>query len=468
MQKINKSNRFLVLCGTVIFLLLLAIAKISPHLSSKTFEKDLIPVFVSLLIASSVVYFLSVRNLRQNRACSLVLIILFGFGFRILFLFSTPILEDDFYRYFWDGAVLSSGINPYEHSPEKVAEDKGSEKFKELKRLHNDTLEKVNHPHIKTIYPPVAEFFFALSYKMLPVSLTMWRIILILFDLVTVALLLANLKKLGVPLQNSLIYLWNPLLVKEIFNSVHMDILAFPFVLGAILLFLYGRKRIWTLALSLAVGIKLWPVLLFGIFLKPLKEKRETALQSLVFIVMLLIIFLPTIAFKLDSTSGIVAYGKSWQNNSPFFTMILSGWGFILDLFGIHSGYAHTYSRVSVIVVLLFLKFYIVFANSSLGVYRKALLIIGCAFLLSPTQFPWYYTWLIPFLCVASSPGFLLLTALLPLYYFQYYFPPTAGETGIFSGIVVWIEFIPVWILLAWEWWRFRISRKTLVVHAGA
>jgi len=296
----------------------------------------------------------------------------------------------------------------------------------------------------------------------------MWRIILILFDLVTVALLLANLKKLGVPLQNSLIYLWNPLLVKEIFNSVHMDILAFPFVLGAILLFLYGRKRIWTLALSLAVGIKLWPVLLFGIFLKPLKEKRETALQSLVFIVMLLIIFLPTIAFKLDSTSGIVAYGKSWQNNSPFFTMILSGWGFILDLFGIHSGHAHTYSRVSVIVVLLFLKFYIVFANSSLGVYRKALLIIGCAFLLSPTQFPWYYTWLIPFLCVASSPGFLLLTALLPLYYFQYYFPPTAGETGIFSGIVVWIEFIPVWILLAWEWWRFRISRKTLVVHAGA
>jgi len=108
MQKINKSNRFLVLCGTVIFLLLLAIAKISPQLSSKTFEKDLIPVFVSLLIASSVVYFLSVRNLRQNRACSLVLIILFGFGFRILFLFSTPILEDDFYRYFWDGAVLSS------------------------------------------------------------------------------------------------------------------------------------------------------------------------------------------------------------------------------------------------------------------------------------------------------------------------------------------------------------------------
>ena len=464
MQKINKPNRFLLLCGIAVFLLLGAIAKISPQLSSGAFEKDLIPVFISLLVAASAVYFVAVGSFRKNRACSLLLIILFGLGFRVLFLFSTPILEDDYHRYFWDGAVVADGINPYQHSPEEAAEGGGSEKLKELKHLHGETLEKVNHPHVKTIYPPVAQFFFAASYKISPMSLTAWRIMLIVFDVVTLALLLASLKKLGLSLQNSLIYWWNPLLVQQIFNSVHMDILAFPFVLGAILLFLYGRKRLWTLPLSLAVGVKLWPVLLFGTFLKPLREKRETLLQTLVFAGAVLVIFLPTVEFQLDPASGIVAYGKSWQNNSPFFAAILSGWEFVLEALGIHPGHAQAHSRAGVIAVLLVWKFYVAFASGSLGIHRKALLIIGGAFLLSPAQFPWYYAWLLPFLCIAPSPGFLALTALLPLYYLQYYFPPHAGEAGIFGDTVVWIEFAPVWVLLAWEWMKFRDSKKVPAV----
>ena len=460
MEKINKANRLLLLCGTVVLLLLGAVAKISPQLSSGDFEKDLIPVFILLLVAASAIYFVAVGSFRKNRACSLLLIILFGLGFRVLFLFSTPILEDDYHRYFWDGAVVANGINPYQHSPEEVAKGVGSEKLKELKHLYGETLEKVNHPHVKTIYPPVAEFFFAASYKISPMSLTAWRIMLIVFDVVTLVLLLASLKKLGISLQNSLVYWWNPLLVQQIFNSVHMDILAFPFVLGAILLFLYERKRLWTLVLSLAVGVKLWPVLLFGTFLKPLREKRETLLQTLVFAAAILVIFLPTVAFELDSASGMVAYGKSWQNNSPFFAAILSGWEFVLETLGIHPGHAQKHSRVAIIVILLIWKFYVAFASGSLGIHRKALLIIGGAFLLSPTQFPWYYAWLLPFLCIAPSPGFLALTALLPLYYLQYYFPPNTEEGGIFGEMVVWIEFVPVWALLAWEWMKFRASKK--------
>jgi hypothetical protein len=465
MWKINKPNGFLLFCGAAVFLLLGAIAKISPRLSSGAFEKDLIPVFISLLIAASVVYFVAVGSFRKNRACSLLLIVLFGLGFRVLFLFSTPILENDYHRYFWDGAVVANGMNPYEYSPEEVAEGGGDEKLKELKRLYGDTLEKVNHPHVKTIYPPIAELFFAMSYKISSMSATAWRILLMVFDLITLGLLFASLKKLDIPRQYSIIYWWNPLLVKEIFNSLHMDVLAFPFVVGAVLLFLYGSKGFWALALSFAVGIKLWPALLFGMFLKPLKEKRQTLLQIFIFATAVLIMFLPMVVFKLDSTSGIVAYGKSWQNNSPFFAAILSGWEFILEAFDIHPGHAQAHSRVGLIAIFLVWKFYVAFANGSLGLHRKALLIVGGAFLLIPAQFPWYYTWLLPFLCIAPSPGFLALTALLPLYYLQYYFPLHPGEGGIFADAVIWIEFAPVWILLAWEWWRFRASKKASFSH---
>ena len=356
-------------------------------------------------------------------------------------------------------------MNPYEHSPQEVAQGGGNEKLGELRRLHGDTLEKVNHPHVKTIYPPVAELLFAVSYRISPMSATAWRILLMVFDLVTLGLLLASLRKLGIPRQYSVIYWWNPLLVKEIFNSLHMDVLAFPFVLGAILLFLCGRKRLWAPVLSFAVGVKLWPALLFGMFLNPLKEKRQTLLQTLVFAAAVLIIFLPMIAFKLDSASGIVAYGKSWQNNSPFFTAVLSGWEAVLEAFDIHPGHAQTHSRIGLVAVFLAWKSYVAFGCGSLGLHRKALLIIGGVFLLAPAQFPWYYTWLLPFLCIAPSPGFLALTALLPLYYLQYYFPPNPEEGGIFGDAVMWIEFAPVWILLAWEWWRFRASRKASAVR---
>ena len=128
MQKINKPNRLLLLCGTAVFLLLGAIAKISPELTSGAFEKDLIPVFISLLVAASAIYFVAVGSFRKNRACSLLLIILFGLGFRVLFLFSTPILENDYHRYFWDGAVVAGGMNPYEHSPEEVIKGGGNRK----------------------------------------------------------------------------------------------------------------------------------------------------------------------------------------------------------------------------------------------------------------------------------------------------------------------------------------------------
>ena len=113
------------------------------------------------------------------------------------------------------------------------------------------------------------------------------------------------------------------------------------------LLFLCERKRLWTLVLSFCpVGVKLWPALLFGMFLNPLKEKRQTLLQIFIFASAVLIIFLPMVVFRLDSTSGIVAYGKSWQNNSPFFTAVLSGWEFILEAFDVHPGHAQAHSRI--------------------------------------------------------------------------------------------------------------------------
>lgn len=456
MEKINKPDRLLPLFGIAIFTLLAAVAKISPGLAAEDFRKDLVPVFTALMMAAGAVYLLAVRGFRKDRAVPLLLIILFGLAFRALFMFSVPVLENDFYRYFWDGGVVASGANPYTHSPEQVSAGAADERLVELKREYEGHFEKINHPAVKTIYPPVAEFFFAVSHKISPRSLTAWRLVLLAFDAATLAILLASLRALGMPLQNCLVYWWNPLVVKEIFNSAHMDVLAFPFVMGAILLFLKNRKKLCVAALALAAGVKLWPALIFGTFLRPLREKWTSAAQTLVFVVLLGAIFLPMILSQPDQSSGIAAYGKSWQNNSPFFSTVLKTGEFLFELADIHPGHAQKYSRMAVVAVLLLWKLYVAFGSGPLGPHRKALLIVGAGFLLSPAQFPWYFTWLVPFLAVAPSRAFLSLTALLPLYYLQYWLP--AGGTP--ANLVAWVEFVPVWILIFVEWRRYRSDKK--------
>ncbi|MFQ5444680.1 MAG: hypothetical protein ACE5EK_08700, partial [Nitrospinales bacterium] len=111
------------------------------------------------------------------------LIVIFGLLFRTALLPSQQIQEDDVYRYLWDGKVFAQGINPYEYSPkqvndfkelriedpERLQEEYGERKYEELTRLdqlkwENQTslvfMERINHPHVPTIYPPLAQYVF--------------------------------------------------------------------------------------------------------------------------------------------------------------------------------------------------------------------------------------------------------------------------------------------------------------------
>jgi hypothetical protein len=79
-------------------------------------------------------------------------------------------------------------------------------------------------------------------------------------------------------------------------------------------------------------------------------------------------------------------------------------------------------------------------------------------FLLSPTQFPWYYLWLVPFLALSPRASMLSLTATLPLYYLRFHFE-YRGNVAPFDNGIVWLEFAPAFILLLWEGRRSLLRR---------
>ena len=89
--------------------------------------------------------------------------------------------------------------------------------------------------------------------------------------------------------------------------------------------------------------------------------------------------------------------------------------------------------------------------------------IVAALFLLSPTQFPWYYLWLLPLLVLAPNRALLGLTLMLPMYYLRFYYD-ARGEGLFFHHTVVWLEHGPVLVLLAAQGivgWRGKFARYT-------
>lgn len=426
-----------------------------------------IGLFVALLIASASAHLLILTRIRHTPAKSWLVIWMIGIGvvLRMGAMFSEPILEDDFYRYLWDGGVLAHGHNLFTSVPEKAAEGgpKTSEELHALARDSGIVVQRVNHPSLATCYPPVAQLVFAAAHFAAPWSLTAWRLVLFAFDTVTLLLLFAILRRLGRSPLYAAVY-WCPLVIKEGFNSAHMDIAILPLVLGALWFGLRSdRVRDQAAALGLlglAAGIKLWPVILAPLLLRRLVKKPTALLASLAVFVSVLgiIVFTLIPSFRLGDTSGFLAYGQRWQMNDALFMAIM--W-VVRRLPGLGAHASLMARGVAAGILALVIGLAIRRESTTAEVMlRRSLWIIAALFLLSPTQFPWYYLWVLPFLVFSPRPSLLLLTALLPFYYLRFRFK-ALGHVEYFDHGIVWLEYVPVWLLLAVESGMAFVRRKS-------
>ncbi len=93
--------------------------------------------------------------------------------------------------------------------------------------------------------------------------------------------------------------------------------------------------------------------------------------------------------------------------------------------------------------------------DTGIEMLRNSLYVVAALFLLSPTQFPWYYIWMLPFLAVQPRFSLLVMTVLLPLYYLRFFFD-IHDKVFIFDDGIVWLEHAPVWLLIIRERMRGR------------
>jgi hypothetical protein len=404
-------------------------------------------IYVAQRIFTGILFFFAViviLKIPQNEKW-LAWIIFTGLAARLILLPTATVLEDDWYRYLWDGAVTAKGYNPYTYNPADVMEKKSivPDELIKIADESGEIIKNINHPTVRTIYPPIAQIFFTASYILAPWKLLGWKIILLIGDLILLFFAIKILKNLKLPLTFSAIYWLNPIVLHEFFNAAHMDLFVLLFVMISICFLLKDKTIISTVLLALAVGIKLWPLIIIPFILRKLwQDKKQVVIHLLLFGFLVAIIFIPVLVAGWDENQGLVKYAANWINNAAFYTLLKDSIDLFTTTFKIYYVCADCVARwitggIILLVLLLLIRKPV---KDNLDLANKMLLIIAVSFLISPTQFPWYYTWILPFLVLRPRLSFLLYPILLPLYQLNY-----------LSGYLVYVQHLPVIILFLYE-----------------
>ncbi|MEO1546981.1 MAG: mannosyltransferase [Bacteroidota bacterium] len=399
--------------------LLLSIGSILLYIS---FAHDLVRTdFIKLISLYGALFFLSVK-LVQTAQWNFKFLVVVGVLFRLVFLWATPNLSQDFYRFIWDGNLVINGLNPYLYTPNEILD------WKEIPianytQLH-EGMGALSAKHFSN-YPPFNQALFALAAlfggKSILGSVIVLRLQIILADLGILFFGKRLLDILGKPKQTIFWYFLNPLVIIELTGNLHFEGVMLFFMVWALYLIL---KKNWSLAApvyALSILTKLLPILFLPLFLRFLGIQKSIGFYLLV-IASCVLLFLP---FYDPNFAG--NYGETirlWFSNFEFNAGVYN----LVKSIGVHFFDAKPWllvksygSTIALLVVLV---------TAGMAFFRKnelpktlmtsILFALTLYFLLSSTLHPWYLVTLL-FLGLAGGYRFpLAWTAVVVLSYAAY------------------------------------------------
>ena len=187
--------------------------------------------------------------------------------FRLIFLFATPNLSQDFYRFIWDGRMILEGLNPYLSLPETFIQQ-SKYPIAEAAELYAG-MGEMNGSHY-TNYPPLNQLCFLIaaifSSKNIFGSVIVLRLIIILADVGILYFGKQLLEKLNLPVKNIFWYILNPFVILEMTGNLHFEPVMLFFLVWS-LYKLHQQKWIWAaILMACSISVKLIPLLFLPLF----------------------------------------------------------------------------------------------------------------------------------------------------------------------------------------------------------
>lgn len=389
----------------------------------------------------------------------MIALVTVGLLMRVIWLATPPPLDDDYYRYLWDGAVVARGLDPYAHAPETflgtgngVGKGNGPAVLNQIAEGAQKTLRGINFPDMRTIYPSVAQATFALAHVIAPFEVDGLRLVFLGGELATLWLLITMLGRLGQSPLSSLLYWWNPFVAFTMIGIVHIDALIPPLVLGAVLANSLGRPITALTLIGIGAGVKLWPLVLAPLVLWPLLRSPVRLARSSLWLGAILALAIgPVLLSALRPGSGLSAYAAGWNNNNALYAWVL--YAFYVPL-GTWEAAERAFRPLLPLATAGLALVMAARGEPTLrSLSQRALVIAAATFYLSPAQFPWYAAWFLPLAALCRNWPLLLASALLPTYYLFFPLWPVGNGTWFFYG-TAFLHSLPVLGWLAYEAYR--------------
>ena len=425
-------------------------------------------LFLAVLLLAFVALFRALRRLGPTRRgevgeLPVAGVLVVAMLLRLLALPLAPSLSDDVHRYLWDGRVAAAGANPYRLTPNDP----------DLTGLYYDLWQRTAHRDVATVYPPLALATFAAA-SVLPRSLSSYKLMLAAVDLIGCALLLALARRRG-SVVAALAYVWNPLVVIEGAGMGHVDVLGASLVIACVYLIPIrrgspsGPPRSFAAGAVAALGVltKLVPLVAIPLWWRWIRRDRP---QGRLFALGAACLLVPGAAAVLVWTGGVppglTVYALRWEYNGPLYEPL---WRLLqlLQLDRLAAGvvhvirvvfggevtatpwdtlYSYTYPQFLARVLLLaagiaaWLRLWL----RRPGAIGAAFGALGIVLLTSPTLYPWYLIWVLPWAALRGVGSVLLLSATLPLAYL-----PALAGVDYFPWVygAVWLPPLVVFVI---------------------
>ena len=219
----------------------------------------------------------------KNQSFSFKYLIGISILFKLIFLFATPNLSQDFYRFIWDGRMIFEGLNPYLSKPETFIKS-NQLIINDAKTLY-DGMGILNGSHF-TNYPPIHQFGFLIAAlfanKSIFGSILVLRILIILADVGILFIGKKLLERLHLPNYSIFWYALNPFIIIEMTGNLHFEPVMLFFLTFSFYKLLQQKWILGAIFMGCAISVKLIPILFLPLFLRwfTLTKSESNSIKS--------------------------------------------------------------------------------------------------------------------------------------------------------------------------------------------
>ncbi len=430
MNYFKDKHNCLIICSYLIVLL-----------SFYFFELNNYNTVILYIINFSACFFLCIIFFLRNRNKTefpFVVILFIALLMRIILIPASPVTSDDYYRYLWDGKVQSEGMNPYEFPPA------------ELKNMQDSILyPHITYPEIKTIYPPLAQIVFLLSFKISGFNFWGLKIFYLIFETAILFFLFNILKLLNTNTNYIFLYVLSPLVIFEFFINLHIDIALILFFTGSIYFALKKNLNISFLFLGFSVLSKIYTLIFLPVYILyfiNLNIQYKKIYSGIFCFLLSFLLIAPYQNYIAGLFSALQNYMRHWYFNNLFY-VIFKYFGDIAGYFG--RGVAR------LILILFFVIAYIYILKSGFPFVIQLFLVSFFYLFLSPTVHPWYVSLLVMFLPFCFSYSALFWSGVLGFVNITVYFYLKNNKWEDFIPVLI-TEYIMLAVLIFFDIKNFR------------